>query len=133
MDDLILLQEEPLDETALRRRLGGEEDGAVVTFAGVVRRLEGEVPLRAIDYQAYGTMARRVLSGMLAEAHARGPRFQALIAHRTGVVPVGETSVWIGVAAGHRAEAFEVCRWLIDQLKVRVPIWKRDHLPRDGA
>jgi molybdopterin synthase catalytic subunit len=126
----LILCEEALDEAALRAGLAGEEHGAVLSFSGVVRRSEGELELRAIDYEAYTSMARRALEDMLEEAHARWADFRAVVAHRTGVVAVGEAAVVIVVAAGHRGEAFEICRWLIDELKARVPIWKREHLPR---
>lgn len=131
MREELLLCEEALDEEALRARVGGEEHGAVVSFAGVVRRSEGHTELRAIDYEAYTPMARKALSAMLEEAHERWPDFEAVVAHRTGVVSVGEAAVVIVVAAGHREEAFTICRWLIDELKARVPIWKREHLPRE--
>jgi molybdopterin synthase catalytic subunit len=78
-------------------------------------------------------MAERAIAAILESAHARWPRFSAVVAHRTGVVPVGETSVWIAVAAGHRAEAFEVARHLIDEVKASVPIWKREHLPEEPS
>lgn len=133
MDDLLLLTEEPLDETALRAALGAEHDGAVVTFAGTVRRLEGSRALSGIVYQAYESMAHQELTRLLDDAHARWPRFRASVAHRVGFVPVGEASVWIGVAAPHRAEAFEVARFLIDELKARVPIWKKDHVAQSGG
>ena len=129
MSDELILCEEALDEAALRARVGGDEFGAVVSFAGIVRRREGETALRAIDYEAYAPMARKALSGLLEEAHERWSGFQALLAHRTGEVEVGEASVVIVVATGHREEAFTICRWFIDELKARVPIWKREHLP----
>jgi molybdopterin synthase catalytic subunit len=132
MSDTVILSADPLDESALREQVGGEKYGAVVSFAGVVRRDEGDVALRAIDYEAYAPMAQRVLHELLAEAHRGRPHFEAAIAHRTGLVAVGEPSVVIAVAAAHREEAFGICRWLIDELKSRVPIWKREHLPREG-
>ncbi len=130
MEDAILITAKALDSSELLRDLATEEDGAVVTFAGVVRRLEGDRELSSIDYEAYGSMARSALVDILAEAHQRWPRFRARIAHRTGLVEVGEPSVLVVVAAGHRGEAFEVARFLIDELKARVPIWKRDHIYR---
>ena len=132
MVDELILCEEPLDEASLRARVGGEEDGAVVSFAGVVRRREGETSLRGIDYEAYAPMARKALEKILAEGHERWGPFQAVVAHRTGEVAVGESSVVIVVATGHRGEAFTICRWLIDELKARVPIWKREHLPLEA-
>jgi molybdopterin synthase catalytic subunit len=133
MADTILFSNQPLAPQTLQRELAGEEVGAVVTFAGVVRRTEGDLPLRGIDYQAYESMARRALHALLVEAHTRWPSFQAVIAHRTGVVAVGEPSVWIGVATRHRGDAFDVARFLIDGLKAQAPIWKHRHLPLDAG
>ncbi len=131
MADRVLLSDQALDVVSFRRELRGRELGAVVEFQGVVRQTEEGRLLRAIDYEAYAPMAEKVLRELLDEAHGRWKEFSAVIAHRSGVVPVGETAVYIGVATGHRAEAFELCRWLIDELKARVPIWKRDHLPAE--
>ena len=121
----------PIDPDRHLPDLADEAFGAVVTFAGVVRRHEGEVALRAIDYEAYAAMARREARALLQEAHERFGPLLAVVVHRTGEVPVGEAAVWIGVATGHRAEAFDAARFLIDELKARVPIWKRNHLPVD--
>lgn len=129
MSDRVVLTPEPLDPIQLVSALGAEEHGALVTFAGIVRRREGEQRLRAIDYQAYDAMAQKALDGLLDRAHQRWGEFEAVVAHRLGEVPVGEPSVWIGVSCGHRAECFEIARFLIDELKKEVPIWKRDHLP----
>lgn len=128
--DEILFTSEPLDEARLRTGLEDDEIGAVVSFAGLVRRMEGEQELSAIEYEAYESMAERKLRAILEQARQRWPAFRARIAHRVGPVAVGEASVWIGVASAHRAEAFEICRHLIDQLKASVPIWKAEHHPR---
>ena len=118
MADLVLLQKETLQPSALRAHLQGEELGAIVEFNGVVRRTEKGQALRGINYEIYGPMAEKTLHTLLKEAHARWGEFEAVVAH---------------VATGHRQEAFEICRWLIDELKERVPIWKREHLPLDPA
>ena len=120
---------DPLDPRELESVLGGEEHGARVSFAGTVRRLEGQTRLRAIDYEIYEAMARKELEALLVEAEGRWPGLRAVVAHRFGEVPVGEASVWIGVSCGHRGEAFDAARFLIDELKARAPIWKREHLP----
>jgi len=128
----ILFTRAPLDESVLRSGLEDEECGAFVSFAGIVRRREGEQALESIVYEAYESMAERRLREILERAHSRWGAFHARIAHRLGEVRVGESSVWIGVAAGHRAEAFELCRHLIDELKADVPIWKAEHRPRQS-
>jgi len=127
--DLVLLTQDPLDFAWLRESLSGDKLGAIVEFNGVVRRTEDGLSLRGIDYEVYVPMAEKALEELLGEAHARWGEFSAVIAHRSGVVEVGESAVYIGVATGHRQEAFELCRWLIDELKAQVPIWKQRHLP----
>jgi len=128
--DRVFLSDKPLDPKALEAGLEGGERGAVVSFQGRVRATEGEMELRGIDYEAYAAMAEKKLDELLGEAHQKWSQFEAVVAHRTGVVGVGECSVFIAVATAHRAEAFAICRWLIDELKARVPIFKREHLPR---
>ncbi len=128
--DRILLSNETLDLVGLEAELSGGERGAIVSFQGRVRSTEGQMRLRGIDYEAYGAMAEKKLSELLQEAHAKWPEFDVVVAHRKGVVEVGECAVFIAVATAHRAEAFAICRWLIDELKARVPIFKREHLPR---
>lgn len=101
--------------------------GAIVTFLGTTRNEnEGRRVVR-LEYEAFATMATREMSALAAEASRRWPIRKVAMAHRTGIVPVGEASVAIVVSAGHRAEAFAACRWLIDRLKEIVPIWKREH------
>ncbi len=128
--DRILLSDETLDLVGLEAELSGGERGAVVSFQGRVRETEGRLKLRGIDYEAYAAMAEKKLAELLKEAHGRWPEFDAVVAHRKGVVEVGECAVYIAVATAHRAEAFTICHWLIDELKARVPIFKREHLPR---
>jgi molybdopterin synthase catalytic subunit len=128
--DRILLSDEALDLAGLEAELSGAERGALVSFQGRVRATEGTMVLRGIDYEAYSTMAEKKLHELLDEAHGRWGEFDAVIAHRRGVVEVGECAVFIAVATAHRAEAFTISRWLIDELKARVPIFKREHLPR---
>lgn len=128
--DRILLSDETLDLVGLEAELSGGERGAVVSFQGRVRETEGTLKLRGIDYEAYAAMAEKKLAELLKEAHERWPEFDAVVAHRKGVVEVGECAVYIGVATAHRVEAFTICHWLIDELKARVPIFKREHLPR---
>ncbi len=115
----------PLDR--LVRAVRDPAAGAVVTFLGTTRNEnEGRRVVR-LEYEAFTTMARREMGALAAEASRRWPIRKVAMAHRTGIVPVGEASVAIVVSAGHRAEAFAACRWLIDRLKEIVPIWKREH------
>ena len=124
----------PIDVAAVRGHvIGGEALGGICTFEGATRADcdtdHGRIV--RLEYEAYEEMARAQMQRLADEALDKwGPARIALV-HRIGPVPPGEMSVMILVACGHRAEAFEACRWLIDMLKQDVPIWKRD-VYKDG-
>ena len=121
------LTDVPLDLGRLVRAVGDPRAGAVVTFLGTTRNQnEGRRVVR-LEYEAFAAMAVREMRTLAAEARRRWPLRSVAMAHRVGVVPVGEASVAIAVSAAHRAEAFAACHWLIDRLKETVPIWKREH------
>jgi molybdopterin synthase catalytic subunit len=102
-----------------------DETGAVLDFWGVVRLTEQETEITGLDYEAHRTMAEHQLR-LLAEEGARLFELQRIsIRHRTGFVPVGEPSLLVRVASRHRAAAFQAAKWVVDELKQRVPIWKR--------
>jgi molybdopterin synthase catalytic subunit len=101
-------------------------------FLGSVRRGTEDGPVGWIDYSAYEEMAEAEFDRIAREARERWPGARVAARHRLGVVPVGEPSVAVAAAAAHRAEAFEVCRWVIDEVKRRLPIWKRERLD-DGT
>ncbi|HUS36859.1 MAG TPA: molybdenum cofactor biosynthesis protein MoaE [Verrucomicrobiae bacterium] len=114
-----------IDEVALARaREMSTNAGAVITFHGVVRDCEGEQKISGIDYEAFEPMARRQFEHIFAETGARWPIEAIRLVHRVGYVPVNKPSLWVEVTASHRREAFEACQYIIDQMKVRVPIWK---------
>ena len=114
-----------IDEAALAaRRKISMNVGAVITFQGIVRAAEGQQQISGIDYEAFEPMARRQFEHIFAEAAARWPIEAIRLVHRIGYVPVNQPSLWVEVTTSHRCEAFEACQYLIDQMKVRVPIWK---------
>ena len=122
----LTLSPNPIDEAALAKaRSITDGMGAVVTFAGVVRDREGEAAITGIDYESFDNMARRQFELIFAEIEQRWPIESVRLAHRTGIVKVNEPSLWVEVVAAHRAEAFYACQFLIDQMKQRVPIWKK--------
>jgi|TARA_Y100001954_G_C15764641_1_gene581092 molybdopterin synthase catalytic subunit len=122
----LTLSPDPIDEAALAKaRSITDGMGAVVTFAGVVRDREGEAAITGIDYESFDDMARRQFELIFAEIEQRWPIESVRLAHRTGIVKVNEPSLWVEVVAAHRAEAFYACQFLIDQMKQRVPIWKK--------
>jgi molybdopterin synthase catalytic subunit len=116
-----------LDVVALQASLGHAAAGACVTFEGRVRdHNEGRAVVR-LEYQAHAPLALREGERLLDEAMERFGLLQARCVHRVGSLAVGDVAVWVGVSAGHRGGAFDACRWIIDELKRRVPIWKNEH------
>ena len=116
-----------IDLAALDRAVRDPRAGAVVTFVGTTRNENAGRRVHRLEYEAFTSMATKEMRRLAAEAVRRWTLRKVAMAHRIGVVPVGEASVAIAVSAGHRGEAFEACRWLIDRLKEIVPIWKKEH------
>jgi molybdopterin synthase catalytic subunit len=115
-----------IDADALRARLAHPQAGAVVVFEGVVRNHHAGRGVVHLDYQGYAPMAVRVGEDILAQARGRWPLLAALGCHRVGHLDIGGMAVWIGVAAAHRGDAFAACAWIMDEVKARVPVWKRE-------
>lgn len=130
---MIKLTQEPIDTTALLLAAQQPAAGALVLFLGVTREFtthaDEDQPRQTteLSYEAYGPMAESQLARLEAAARERWPLVECQIVHRLGVVPLAEASVAIVVSSPHRAAAFEAGRWLIDELKREVPIWKREH------
>jgi len=115
-----------INEAALtKRREMGKGMGAVIYFSGVVREIEGNAPITAIDYEAHEEMARHQFALIFDAVEKSWPVESVRLVHRLGVVPVNEPSLWVEVTAPHRAEAFDACQFLIDEMKQKVPIWKK--------
>jgi len=116
-----------LDPDALRRELSAAGAGGFVTFEGRVRSHNEGREVRSLEYEAYGGLAEKEGEAILAEARGRFHLEAALCVHRVGHLQIGEIAVWVGVAAAHRGSAFDACRFIVDELKQRVPIWKKEH------
>ncbi|MES1206979.1 MAG: molybdopterin converting factor subunit 1 [Pseudomonadota bacterium] len=117
----------PVDVAAAADAVGGGDPGAVVTFAGVVRRRGHHLDdVVRLEYEAYIEMAEAVLVEIAEEIERAWPGTRVAIHHRVGSLAVGETAVAIAVAAPHRAPAFDACRAAIDRIKERAPIWKKE-------
>jgi molybdopterin converting factor subunit 1 len=123
----ITIAREPIDVAALEHAAGDPAAGAIVTFAGITRRENAGRNVIRLEYEAYEAMALSEMRKIAREAGERWPIVRIAVAHRIGVVEIGETSVAIAVAAAHRGEAFEACRFAIDRLKEIVPIWKKEY------
>lgn len=116
-----------LEPRRLRSVLQHPSCGGYVSFEGWVRdHNEGRTVLR-LEYEAFAPLAQREGERILAEAGARFGVERALCAHRVGALDVGELAVWVGVSTAHRGEAFLACRYIIDEVKHRLPIWKKEH------
>ena len=115
-----------IDEAALAKcRKMGKGMGAVICFSGVVREIEGDAPITAIDYEAHEQMALHQFGLLFDAVEKRWPVESVRVVHRIGVVPVNEPSLWVEMIAPHRAEAFAACQFIIDEMKQKVPIWKK--------
>ena len=99
--------------------------GAVIVFQGIVRNMEDGVAINAIDYESFNEMACHQFELIFEDINRQWPIESVRLVHRIGVVPVNEPSLWVEIIAAHRAEAFAACQFLIDEMKVRVPIWKQ--------
>ena len=120
-----------LDPAGVEALVATTAAGARVVFAGVVRRHNLGREVLRLHYEAYEPMALRVLEAIAGEARARPGVLDVAVHHRLGTLELGETAVVVAVAAEHRAEAFAACRHVIDELKARAPIWKKE-IYRDG-
>jgi molybdopterin synthase catalytic subunit len=117
----------PFDLDRLRRELAHPRAGALATFEGWVRDLNDGQPVLSLEYEAFVPLAEKEGARILAEAREKFPLLGASCFHRTGHLRIGELAVWVGVTAEHRAVAFDACRQIIDEVKARVPIWKKEH------
>ena len=117
----------PIAVEELRAQLIDPAAGAYAGFEGWIRNVnEGQAVLR-LEYEAYEPLAITEGNKVIVEARERFPVLHAHCVHRTGLLEIGECAVWVGVSAGHRDEAFLACRYIIDQVKIRLPIWKKEH------
>lgn len=126
MKRVLSITTEPIDEARLTAaRVLSSGMGAAVSFAGVVRGSEGGEPIAALDYSCFTPMAEHQFHRLFDRLEERGTVESVRLVHRIGRVAVGEASLWIEVVSAHRAEAFEACQWVIDEMKRVVPIWKK--------
>lgn len=123
----IAVQAAPIEAERLLGQLSTPADGAVLLFCGIVRETNDDRPVSGLEYEAYEPMAEAVLREIVAEAHARWDTGGIAVVHRTGALDIGETSVAIAVASPHREAAYATSRYIIDELKRRVPVWKHEH------
>lgn len=118
---------QPIDVATLVHAVADHGAGATALFLGTVRNVHDDRPVSGIDYQAYVVMAERELRAIVAEAGQRFATRAIAVEHRVGFLSLGETSVGIAASHARRAPAFDAARYVIEEIKRRVPIWKREH------
>ena len=134
MDVDVKLTDQPIEPPVCPAQVAGSA-GAWTEFRGIVRAEESGQPIAALEYEAYAPMALSLMRRIIEDLGRAHPCLAVRVIHRTGVIPVGEAAIYVGVAAGHRAEAFAMLAGFMDCLKQDVPIWKIRALsaPAQGA
>lgn len=117
----------PIDVASLLAEVANPRHGATVLFVGTVRETNEGSAVSGLDYSSYTGMAEQELAAIVLEAAERWDTNDIVVEHRIGSLDLGEASVAIAVAHPHRAEAYEASRYVIEELKKRLPIWKREH------
>ena len=119
-----------IDVSALVVEVARDDAGATVAFLGTVRDHSGETAgITHLDYEVYAEKVEAVIEVIVGEAMERWPVLCVVVEHRSGVVKTGEASVAVAVSSAHRVDAFDAARHVIDELKSRAPIWKKEHWP----
>lgn len=118
---------DPIDPAAVLDRVGAHEDGAVLLFLGVVRNHAEGRPVDGMRYDAYDAMARSVLAEIAQETAERHGVERIAVVHRVGDLELGEISVAIAVSSPHRDESYAANREIIEEIKKRLPVWKKEH------
>lgn len=125
--DVVIVTHEPIDTSALRETLFDRTAGGYSSFEGWVRNHNEGREVERLEYEAYEPLAVSEGEKIISEANELYPFVKASFVHRVGLLEIGECAVWVGVAARHRDEAFKACRYIIDELKHRLPVWKKEH------
>jgi molybdopterin synthase catalytic subunit len=128
---MIRIVSQTIDKNSVIDAVADPGAGALVTFDGRVRNQARGKRVVSLFYEAYEEMALRQMEEIQSEALTQWPHSKIAIVHRVGHLEIGESSIFLAVSSAHRREAFEACQFLIDTIKVRVPIWKKE-LYEDG-
>jgi molybdopterin synthase catalytic subunit len=121
-----LLTEAPIRLDPLIDQVRAPDRGGIAIFLGLVRDHHLGKGVLGLDYSAYAPMAEKVTEELIAEARGLWPAAQVAVQHRVGALTIGDTAVAVVAAAAHRGEAFDACRYVIEELKKRVPVWKKE-------
>ena len=121
---------EVIDPTEMLRLVSDARAGCTVLFTGTVRNHSpGRDDVSKLEYEAYGSVAEDKIRGIVEDAMDQWPLMRVSAVHRTGTLSIGESAVMVAVSSAHRTEAFPAARYIIDELKARAPIWKKEHWP----
>ncbi|MEK6767696.1 MAG: molybdenum cofactor biosynthesis protein MoaE [Gemmatimonadota bacterium] len=120
------LTDQPLDADRLIAEVSSNGCGGTSLFLGTVRNSPEDGDIEGIEYSAYSEMAEAEFDRIIAEARGRWPMARVALRHRLGYIPAGEASIAIAASSPHRVEAFDACRYVIEETKKRVPIWKKE-------
>ncbi len=123
---MISITEKPIDVDKLLDYVSDQSSGASVLFTGTVRDHNEQDKVSKLHYEAYQEMAVKILQEIENEVHAKWKINKFIAIHRTGTLKVGEVSVAVAVSSEHRKEAFEACKFGIDSIKEKAPIWKKE-------
>ncbi len=126
--DVVQVGPDPIDPAAVVDVVASPAAGATVLFLGTVRdHSPGREGVTHLEYEAYGAVVESKIAEIVAEARDRWPLLGVAAVHRVGELAIGEVSVAVAVSSAHRADAFPAARYVIDELKARAPIWKKEH------
>jgi molybdopterin synthase catalytic subunit len=124
---MMAITDKPIDTARLQCAVTNPAAGGYCAFEGWVRNENDGHVVERLEYEAYEPLAIAEGENVIAEAQEKFGILDAHCVHRVGLLEIGECAVWIGVAAAHRDEAFRACRYIIDEIKARLPIWKKEH------
>ena len=123
----IIFQKEPIDILKVLDEIGSEEDGAVAVFIGRPRKDVAKREVKYIEYEIYKSMAEKELGKIIKNAFEKWPITDCIVMHRVGRVELKEPSILIAVSSSHREESFDAVKYIIDTIKITVPIWKTEY------
>jgi len=121
------ITDQPIETEGLRESLADDASGGYVAFEGWVRDHHEGRRVTGLEYEAYEALAVSEGARIVAEAKEKFGAARVACVHRVGALAIGDMAVWVGASAPHRDEAFAACRYVIDEVKLRVPIWKKEH------
>lgn len=124
---------QPIEPAALQAGLRDSAAGACASFEGWVRNINQGESVDALEYETHAALANSEGETVITEALERFDIIDAACVHRVGRLAIGDCAVWVGVIAGHRGPAFDACRYIIDEIKHRLPIWKKEHYRKGEA